>query len=132
MTHLLFTDGGARGNPGPAAIGVVIKDPEGIVMKEIGKYIGAATNNDAEYQALILGLKECKDKNIRKLICSLDSLLIVQQLNGEYKVKNSRMRTYWNEVKQLEKSFDEISYIHITRDKNYEADALVNQVLDTL
>jgi ribonuclease HI len=130
MKCYLYTDGGARGNPGPAGIGVVIKDANKKIIKKLGSYIGVATNNDAEYQGLILGLEECLEEKATKVDCFLDSQLIVKQLNGEYKVKNERMRNYWVKVKTLESSFEEITYTHVKRDKNKEADYLVNKVLD--
>jgi len=128
----LFTDGGARGNPGPGAIGVVLKNSKGEVIKEVGKFIGECTNNEAEYEALIEGLDCALEKKATNLVCHLDSQLIVKQLNGEFKVKNPRMKKYWNFVKRLEKQFKAVEYKQVPREKNAEADALVNEVLDTL
>jgi len=132
MRLILYTDGGARGNPGPGAIGVVIKNNKGKVIKEIGKFIGRATNNEAEYKAIIEGLKEAKDKKATELECFLDSLLVVNQLDGKFKVKDKKIKLFWNEVKELEKSFREVLYHHIPRTRNYLADRIVNEVLDSL
>ena len=132
MNLKIYTDGGARGNPGPAAIGVVLKNESGETIKELGRYIGEGTNNDAEYQALIAGIKAAAEKNATEIDCFVDSELIARQLNGEYKVKNERLRNYWYQVKKLSEKFEKVQYIHVKRDKNFEADALVNQVLDSL
>ncbi len=132
MILYLYTDGGARGNPGPAAAGVVLVDGTKAVVKEMGSFLGTCTNNEAEYKALILGLKTALEKKPSELICHLDSQLIVEQLNGGYKVKNPRMKVFYAEVKDLEKAIGKVSYRHITRGKNSKADALVNNVLDAL
>lgn len=132
MKLILYTDGGARGNPGPGAIGVIIKNSEGKVIKEVGKFIGRATNNEAEYKAIIEGLKGCKEKKATSLECFLDSLLVVNQLRGDFKVKDKKIKIFWNEVKDLEKNFKEVLYHHIPRTKNYLADNVVNEVLDSI
>ncbi|MBN1162890.1 ribonuclease HI family protein [Patescibacteria group bacterium] len=132
MKLKLYTDGGARGNPGPAAIGIVIRDDNSKIIKELGLYIGSATNNDAEYKALIKGLEECINLGATNVECVLDSELVVKQLNGEYKVKNTRLKEYWREIKRLESKLSEIEYRHVKRTENKNADALVNQVLDYL
>lgn len=133
----VFADGGARGNPGPAAIGVVVKDEEGKVLTQFGKSIGEATNNVAEYTAVIEGLRWIKEKllitNYQLLITFfLDSKLIVNQLNGYYKIKNGNLRNLIIEVRKLEEEVGgNISYRLIPRGKNRPADFLVNQALDT-
>ncbi|MFZ2663836.1 MAG: ribonuclease HI family protein [Patescibacteria group bacterium] len=132
MKLILYTDGGARGNPGPGAIGVIIKNNEGKVIKEVGKFIGKSTNNEAEYKAIIEGLKECKEKGAKELECFLDSLLVVNQLNGDFKVKDKKIKIFWKEAKDLEKNFKEVLYHHIPRSKNYLADKVVNEVLDSI
>lgn len=132
MKLLLYTDGGARGNPGPGAIGIVIKNSQGKVIKEIGKFIGRSTNNDAEYKAVIGGLKSCWEMGAKELECFIDSLLVVNQLNGKFKVKNIKIKIYWNEIKTLEKKFKEVLYYHIPRTKNFLADKIVNDVLDSI
>ncbi len=135
----IFTDGGSRGNPGPAAIGVVIKEKSGKKVYNIGRYIGISTNNDAEYKALLEGLsylvEHFKEKSAEKKMglnvsCFLDSELVVKQMNGEYKVKNPNIKTLWKKIKELERRFSSIEYVHIPRQKNSEADYLVNQALD--
>jgi ribonuclease HI len=130
MAYKLFTDGGARGNPGPGAIGAVIKDAETKRVATLGKYLGTCTNNEAEYAGLIEGMRLALEKDIRELECFLDSELVVKQLNGIYKVKNNKLAEFFATVKELEKQFSAISYRHIPREKNSEADALVNQTLD--
>ena len=132
MEISIYTDGGARGNPGPSAIGVVIKDHKGKVLEKIGKFIGSTTNNDAEYKALLEGLQTAGHMGAKIINCHLDSELVVKQMNGNYKVKNSNLKTLWKEIKILENTFSKVTYRHIPREKNYEADALVNQVLDSL
>lgn len=132
MRFSIFTDGGARGNPGPSAVGFVIKDVKGNTVKEMGKYIGKATNNEAEYSALIEGLSSAVRKGVKDIDCFLDSTLVVNQLNGNFKVKNIRIKKLWLKVKEIEKNFKSVSYCHIPREKNFEADALVNEVLDSI
>jgi ribonuclease HI len=132
---VIFTDGGARGNPGPAAIGFVVKDDKGSVLAEKGKYIGEATNNVAEYQAVIEALKWIK-KNLSSrpagLIFFLDSKLAVNQLNGLFKVKNYGLRNLIVEVRQHEREIGgNVAYRFVRREKNKKADALVNQSLDS-
>ena len=132
MKLFIHTDGGARGNPGPGAIGVVVLDEKKKVIKEIGKYIGKSTNNEAEYKAVVEGLKTCKEMGGKELKFFIDSLLVVSQLNGKFKIKEPRMKTFFNEAKMIEKSFESVKYIHVPREKNYIADKIVNEVLDTI
>src|SRR5680860_263061 len=129
--YYIYTDGGARGNPGPAATGVVILDADKQVIKTASSYLGETTNNVAEYAALVLALelvtklaKTPLDNN--EIAAYLDSELIVKQLNGQYKVKNAGLRTLFDEVNKLSLPFGKISFTHIRREKNTEADALVN------
>lgn len=131
MKLILYTDGGARGNPGPGAIGVVIKNLEGGVTDEIGKNIGKATNNEAEYKAIIAGLEACLERGAKELECYMDSQLVVSQLKGEFKVKDVKLKNLWMQAKNIEKNFKEVLYIHIPREKNYLADKIVNEVLDS-
>lgn len=126
----LYSDGGARGNPGPSGAGVVIKDRSGKKIYQISEYLGELTNNQAEYQALILGLKKASDESIKNLVCFLDSELLVKQLNKKYKVKDDQIRNLYNFVLEFVDSFDEISFKHVSREKNKEADFLVNKALD--
>ena len=132
MKLSIYTDGGARGNPGPAAIGIVIKNEKGEVIKEVAKYIGETTNNEAEYRALIDGLDSVLDKEAKNVECFADSKLVVSQLNGDFKVKNVNIKRFVKEIKRMERNFDTITYTHIGRSKNSEADALVNEVLDSM
>jgi len=129
MKYELFTDGGARGNPGPAGIGGVIKKDNSSIF-EFKKYIGETTNNVAEYAALLVGIKKAHELKIKRLNCFSDSELIVKQLEGKYKVKNANLKKYYNEIKSLETIFENITYTHIKREFNKEADALVNSALD--
>jgi ribonuclease HI len=132
MKLYVHTDGGARGNPGPGAIGVAVKDEKKKIIKEVGKFIGRSTNNEAEYKAVIEGLKTCETLKAEELEFYIDSLLVVSQLNGKYKVKNPRMRTLFNEAKKLEQNFKKVLYTHVPREKNFPADNLVNEVLDSM
>ncbi len=127
---LLYTDGGARNNPGPAATGFVLKNESGEILKKGGTFLGVATNNEAEYRALIEGLQAAKEFNPQHLDCFLDSLLAVNQLNGVFKIKEARLRKLVLEAKTLEQSFKSIRYQHIPREENKEADAILNQILD--
>lgn len=127
----LFSDGGSRGNPGQAAIGLIIEDPvRGEVIREHCERIGIETNNVAEYRALIEGLKIAKRYHPNRLVCHLDSELVVKQLNGEYKVKMPTMKTFFDEIQELSQDFSDITFQHIPRSDNYRADALVNKALD--
>lgn len=132
----IFTDGGARGNPGPAAVGYVVKDEKGKVLAEKGEYLGKATNNIAEYQAVVKALEWLKANqeivsDRERINFFIDSQLVVNQLNGLFKVKNAGLRNSVVEVRQLEREVrSPIHYQHVSREKNKEADSLVNQVLD--
>lgn len=130
----VFCDGGARGNPGPAAIGFVVKDDSGKILRKCGKFIGQATNNVAEYQAVIEALKwiassiKHQTSNIQFF---LDSRLVVNQLNGLFKIKDKNLRQLIVKVRQLEQEVGgNVSYHLIKREKNQEADRLVNETLD--
>ena len=133
------TDGGSRGNPGPAAIGVVFFDKNGEVLYKYKKTIGVGTNNEAEYQAIItaLGLlKQSKwfsenNNSDRKIICRLDSKLVVEQLSGRFKIKTPHIKSLAEQVFELTKDFKlDVKYTHIPREENSLADELVNQALD--
>lgn len=132
MKLSLFTDGGARGNPGPGAAGAVLVTDSGEKIKELGKFLGVCTNNEAEYQALIMGLTACKEKDATEVICFLDSELIVKQLLGEYRVKSATLAGFYKKVLDLARGFKQIEYKHIRREKNKDADRLVNEVLDSI
>ncbi|HLD63557.1 MAG TPA: ribonuclease HI family protein [Candidatus Peribacteraceae bacterium] len=129
----LFTDGGSRGNPGQAAVGIVLEDPQtGKVLKTHMARIGITTNNVAEYRALIEGLKLAQKFRPNTLIAHLDSELVVNQLNGEYRVKMPSLQPLVNEITALSKSFPRISFVYVPRLDNHRADALVNRALDEL
>jgi ribonuclease HI len=133
----VFTDGGARGNPGPAALGVYIQDESGKTLASIGKVIGQATNNVAEYSAIVEGLNWLllnKQKlNIQSVNFFMDSQLACSQLNGVYKVKNARIRDFVFEIRQKEAELGvSITYAHVRREQNTKADSMVNQALDNL
>ncbi len=125
----IYTDGGARGNPGPAGIGIVIKDGEKTV-RSYSKYIGKATNNEAEYQALVLALQKAKEFKPRSIRCFLDSELAIRQLNHKYKIKEENMAALFIKVWNLMLDFEKVEFVHIPREKNKEADKLVNEALD--
>lgn len=127
----LFTDGGSRGNPGQAAIGCLLEDPaRGATLREHAERIGIETNNVAEYRALIEGLKIAERYHPNRLICHLDSELIVRQLSGEYKVRMPTLLPFVEEIRALARGFPSVEFKHIPRSDNFRADALVNHALD--
>lgn len=127
----LFTDGGSRGNPGQAAIGCLLEDPSrGVTLQEHAERIGIETNNVAEYRALIEGLRIAERFHPNRLICHLDSELIVRQLNGQYQVRMPTLKPFVEEIQQICKSFPSVQFRHIPRSDNFRADALVNKALD--
>ena len=130
MTIKIFTDGAARGNPGPAGIGVVIKNEDDETLLEISDYIGETTNNVAEYIALIRGLEEALDMDIDKVEVICDSELLVKQIMGEYRVKNEGLLPLYNNVTGLIKRFKSFSLNHVRRENNKLADQLANQGID--
>ncbi len=128
----LFTDGGSRGNPGQAAIGCVLLDPlSGQILKEYHECIGIQTNNIAEYQALITGLKIAEQFHPNRLVCHLDSELVVKQLTGEYRVKMASFTPLIDEIRTLASNFPEVQFKYVPRIENARADALVNRALDS-
>ncbi len=130
MAYSLFTDGGARGNPGPAGIGIVLLDEHNKVVYEHCDYLGKKTNNEAEYTALLTGLQLSAKQNVRELNCYLDSELVVKQLRGEYKIRNHNLKLFFDQIKEFEPYFSQISYNHVKREKNKRADELVNLAID--
>jgi ribonuclease HI len=129
-TLTLQFDGGSRGNPGPAGIGVVIRAADGTSLVTIGRFIGRATNNVAEYKALIAALAEARKLGAKKLIIRGDSELIVKQMRGEYRVKNPDLRDLYDEAQMLLHQFDEAKIEHNLRGNNVLADKLVNMAID--
>lgn len=123
-------DGGARGNPGPAAIGAVVRDGEGEVLEERGERIGRATNNVAEYRALLLGIERARALGAGEVELIGDSELIVRQVKGEYKVKDAGLRELHGEVRRALGGFESWSIRHVKRAQNADADRLVNAALD--
>ena len=123
-------DGGARGNPGPAAIGVVLRNGDGSVVEEVGERIGEATNNVAEYRALLRGIELAAAHGAQELELIGDSELVVRQVEGRYKVKNAGMKELHAEVKRALGGFDSWSIRHVRRAENADADRLVNEALD--
>ena len=126
----LYADGGSRGNPGPAGIGAVILDAKKKKVKEIFKYIGEQTNNNAEYNALIMGLEEVRVLGGDEVIVNLDSELVVKQINGEYRVKNADIKPLFEKAIEALKNFKSFEIRHIDRSKNKEADKLVNKAIN--
>lgn len=128
--HLtLFSDGGARGNPGPAAIGYVLANGNRVVS-EAGEKIGETTNNVAEYTAVLRGLTKAHELGATSVECKLDSLLVVEQLNRNYKVKDATLAQLFTKVWNLIQQFQRVTFQHVPREQNHHADALVNQALD--
>lgn len=126
----LYTDGGSRGNPGPAGIGVVIFDGAKKRVKDSYKYIGETTNNIAEYNALIHGLEEALLLKADEVVVSMDSELIVKQLNGEYRVKDSNIKPLFEKALSILKQFKSFEIKQIDRSRNKEADKLVNKAIN--
>ncbi len=130
MKGILFTDGGARGNPGPAGIGVVLRAEDGEVIAELAEGIGQATNNVAEYSALIAGLELALDRGVTDLAIFMDSELVVSQLMGKWKIKNDTLRTLAVRARSLMGRFDSSEISHVRREMNEDADKLANQGMD--
>ncbi|MBI5621598.1 ribonuclease HI family protein [Candidatus Falkowbacteria bacterium] len=127
---IIYTDGGARGNPGPAGIGVVVLDSHKKVIAEYREYIGEATNNQAEYRAVLLALAKAKDLGAREIDFYLDSELVVKQLNQEYKVKDQDLGVLFVKIWNQLPDFQRVRFSHVRREQNRRADRLVNQVID--
>ena len=132
MKARLSTDGGARGNPGPAAYGYVLEAEDGTVLDARGETIGIATNNVAEYRALIAGLEKAVELGIDELEVVSDSELLVKQMQGEYRVKNETLRGLNDEANSLERKLGRVRYTAVRREHNELADKLVNEALDAI
>jgi ribonuclease HI len=128
---IIYTDGAARGNPGPAAIGVIIKDEAGRTVADISRRLSATTNNRAEYRAIIAALEKAVSLGARNVVLKSDSELIVKQINGLYKIKNTALRPLYQEVVRLIGALESFSIAYIPREQNRQADALANKALDT-
>jgi ribonuclease HI len=127
----LSTDGGARGNPGPAAYGYVLEAEDGTVLAAHGERIGVATNNVAEYRALVEGLRKARELAVDAVEVISDSELLVKQMTGEYRVKNEALRALSEEAAELERAFTSVTYRAVRREHNELADRLVNEALDS-
>jgi len=132
MNYIVHTDGAARGNPGPAAIGVVIEDDEGRVVYEASRALGVRTNNEAEYLALITALEYLKDVRPAEVEFRLDSELVVKQILGQYKVKEPRLQTLHGQVIMLLNAVRKHRFRHVRREDNARADELANEALDAV
>jgi ribonuclease HI len=130
MKLIIYTDGGARGNPGPAGLGVVIYNEAREKVTEFSRFLGVATNNQAEYRAVIDALEKARALGASELEFYLDSELVVKQLNREYKVKNKDLAPLFLMIHNLSLSFRKITYTHIFREQNEEADQLANEAMD--
>ena len=130
---VVFSDGGARGNPGPAAIGAVVLDPSTTPptrLAEVSECIGSTTNNVAEYQALIAGLEAAREFPSRTVTVRADSMLVIEQLKGKWRVKQAHLRPLHSRALGLLDDYEEVDLAHVPREQNTEADALVNAALD--
>lgn len=127
----LFADGGSRGNPGPSALGYAILDMDDRIVKKEGIYIGITTNNQAEYRAVKAGLEDAIRLGVKDLEVYLDSMLVVNQVNGEWKMKNPELMPIYSAIKGLVPEFDKITFSHVPRALNKIADGMVNECLDS-
>lgn len=126
MKLTIYTDGGARGNPGPAGIGAVIKNESGETIAEISQYLGETTNNQAEYRAVVAAIEKARELGAEEIDFYLDSELVVRQLRGEYKVKNKDLAPLFVKIYNISLEFKRVTYKHIGRELNKEADRLAN------
>ncbi len=127
----LYTDGGSRGNPGPSASGYVLMTMTNVVVFQGGQYLGVTTNNQAEYNALKIGLQEAISRGSRYVHVYMDSLLVVNQMKGIYKIKNPDLAPVYHSIKALLRHFEKVSFTHVPRELNKLADGMVNEILDT-
>lgn len=131
MKLLLFTDGGSRGNPGPAGCGIYICDADGNPLKRGFRYLGETTNNVAEYTAMQIGIEKCVEMGATEIILNADSKLAIEQLSGNYKIKNENLKKIYNEIQKILANWSgKITFIHIPRELNKEADRLSNVAMD--
>lgn len=130
MKLVIYTDGAARGNPGPAGIGAVIQNEEGEVLSEISSFLGQGTNNIAEYTALVTALEKAAALKAREVLLYTDSELVVKQIKGEYRVKNEGLKPLYRKAKELIQQFDLFTIVHIPREQNKVADGLANKGID--
>jgi ribonuclease HI len=130
LKAILYADGAARGNPGPAGSGAVLLDADGHVMAELTKFLGVATNNVAEYTALIIGLEEAERRGVDDIDVRMDSKLVVEQMNGRWKIKHPNMKPLALRAGELWVTFPRRSIVHVPREENQIADALSNRAID--
>ncbi len=126
----VYTDGAARGNPGPAGAGARVEDASGDVLAEACRYLGKATNNVAEYSGLILGLEQAGELGARTVEVRADSELMVRQMRGEWKLRNPNLRELARRAHVLAANFDRVVYVHVRREYNRDADRLANRAID--
>jgi ribonuclease HI len=127
---VLWSDGAARGNPGPAGIGIMLKTKDGRVLVAEGRFVGRTTNNVAEYKALLLGLERALECGVRRLDVRADSELLIKQLKGQYRVKNAGLKPLVAEARALIQRFESVKLEHVRRELNVEADRLANAGID--
>ncbi len=127
---VLYTDGGARGNPGPGGAGWVLLDPHGALLSQGGRFLGTVTNNVAEYEALLAGLRVATAAGCAQLEVRSDSELLVRQMTGAYKVKNAGLKPLFSSACGLVATFDSVRFTHVRREENTEADRLANEAMD--
>ena len=126
----LYSDGAARGNPGPAGAGAVLVEPSGQVVDRLGKFLGHQTNNYAEYQGLLLGLKRARELNVREVEVFADSELMIRQLGGRYQVKSPSLRPLYEEALKLLNEFERVKLVHVPREMNRAADEMSNKAIE--
>ena len=127
---IIYTDGASRGNPGEGAAGVMMWDSNGNPVGRISLYLGELTNNQAEYKALLAGLLTCVVQGFDHIECRLDSELVVRQLNGEYKIKDNELKVLASQVNTAVARFSQVTFVHVNRSSNDQADNLANEILD--
>lgn len=130
LSAVIYSDGGSRGNPGPSASGFVVLNQAGQVVTEGGAYLGVTTNNIAEYQAVYLGLERAQELGAKVVDFRMDSLLVVNQMNGLWKIKHADLAIIHNRINELVKQFDRVTFSHVRREYNTLADGMVNKILD--
>lgn len=135
MHFILYADGGSRGNPGPAGAGALVRDEEGVQVVTVSEYLGVATNNIAEYTAVLRALQQLhtllgSGSSGASVEARLDSQLVVRQMNGEYKIKHPNIVPLAGKVKEVGKNFKSLTFTHVYREDNKEADALANEAMD--